>query len=164
MQPARGSGVILASVLGMLLHCIVGAEQAKVPIRPTPQALVVSPVTPDSPIDPNAIVIGLDADMSSGNAEAGEAIRRGIVLALDELHRAGGLLGRPLQLVVRDHQGNPARGVDNMEAFARMDNLVAVVGGIHSPVALAELETVHRHRLIFLVPWAVLSQFSFELI
>src|SRR5713101_2101114 len=150
MQSARGSGLLLASVLGMLLHCVVGAEQAKVPIRQTPQA----PVVPDSPVDPNAIVIGLDADMSSGTAEAGEAIRRGIVLALNELNRAGGLLGRPLQLVVRDHQGNPARGIDNMEAFARLGNLIAVVGGLHSTVALDELETVHRHRLIFLLPWA----------
>ena len=150
MRSARGSGLIFASVLGMLLHCVVGAEQAKVPIRQTLQA----PVAPDSPVDPNAIVIGLDADMSSGTAEAGEAIRRGIVLALNELNRAGGLLGRPLQLVVRDHQGNPARGIDNMEAFARLGNLIAVVGGLHSTVALDELETVHRHRLIFLLPWA----------
>ncbi len=35
-----------------------------------------------------------------------------------------------------------------------MENLVAVVGGLHTPVALAELETIHRHRIIYLDPWA----------
>jgi branched-chain amino acid transport system substrate-binding protein len=154
MQPENGRWLVLASVIVLLLHCVVGAEQAKAPTGQTYHTAVAQQVAPAPPIDPNAIVIGLDADISSGNAESGEAIRRGIVLAFDELNHTGGLLGRPLQLVVRDHQGNPARGVDNMEAFARMGNLVAVVGGIHSPVALAELETVHRHRLIFLVPWA----------
>lgn len=86
------------------------------------------------------ILIGLDADMSSASAESGEAIRRGIVLALDGINRNGGVLGRRLELVVRDHRGNPGRGIDNMLAFAQMNDLVAVVGGIHTPVALEELE------------------------
>src|SRR5262245_5165404 len=54
-----------------------------------------------SAVDPNAIVIGLDTDMSAGAAEAGESIRRGIVLALEEINRDGGFLGRPVQLVIR---------------------------------------------------------------
>jgi len=100
------------------------------------------------------IVVGLDADMSSGSAPSGEAIRRGIVLAMDEINGRGGVLGRPLALVVKDHRGNPARGVDNMEDFAKMKDLVAVVGGLHTPVALAELKTIHQNRIIYLDPWA----------
>jgi branched-chain amino acid transport system substrate-binding protein len=85
---------------------------------------------------------------------AGEAIRRGMILAVEELNRSGGVLGRPLELVVRDNRGNPARGIDNIEELARMDDLVAVVGGSFTPVALAEIETIHRHGLIYLGPWA----------
>ncbi len=76
------------------------------------------------------IIVGLDADMSSGSAPAGEAIRRGAVLAIREINSAGGVLGRPLKLVVRDHKGNPARGLDNIEDFAKDDNLVAVIGRV----------------------------------
>ncbi len=100
------------------------------------------------------ILIGLDADMSSGSARSGEAIRRGIVLAMHEINSSGGVLGRPLKLVIRDHRGNPARGLDNIEAFAQTEHLVAVVGGLHTPVALAELPIIHQHQIIFLVPWA----------
>jgi branched-chain amino acid transport system substrate-binding protein len=100
------------------------------------------------------IVVGLDADMSSGSAQSGESIRRGIVLAMDEINDRGGVLGRPLQLAVKDHRGNPARGVDNIADFAKMKNLVAVVGGLHTPVALAELKTIHENRIIYLDPWA----------
>ncbi|MCF8081654.1 MAG: ABC transporter substrate-binding protein [Deltaproteobacteria bacterium] len=103
---------------------------------------------------PDPIMVGLDADMSSGSARSGEAIRRGIVLAMDEINGRGGVLGRPLQLVVKDHRGNPARGVDNIKAFGDMKNLVAVVGGLHTPVALAELEAIHKNRIIYLDPWA----------
>lgn len=100
------------------------------------------------------VLVGLDADMSSGSARSGEAIRRGIVLAMARINERGGVLGRPLELVVRDHRGNPARGVDNMEQFARMGDLVAVVGGLHTPVVLAELKVIHENHLLYLVPWA----------
>ena len=35
-----------------------------------------------------------------------------------------------------------------------MDRVAAVVGGIHTPVALAELETIHQQELVYLGPWA----------
>jgi len=111
----------------------------------------------NSAVDPNALVVGLDADMSAWAAEAGEAIRRGIVLALEEVNRDGGLLGRPLQLVVRDHQGNPTRGVDDLEAFTRMDNLVAVVGGVQSIVVLEQLPAIHQYRIPLLLPWSSIT-------
>lgn len=100
------------------------------------------------------VIVALDADMSAGAAQSGEAIRRGIVLAMDEINAAGGVFGRPLELVIRDHRGNPARGIDNITELAELPGLVAVVGGIHTPVAIAELETIHRNEIIYLSPWA----------
>lgn len=98
------------------------------------------------------ILVGLDADMTA--MRAGEAIRRGMILAIDEINGSGGVLGRPLELVVRDNRRNPARGVDNIEELAQLDDLVAVVGGMLTPVGLAAVESIHRHQLIYLGPWA----------
>ncbi len=109
---------------------------------------------PAATAQPAPIVIGLDADMSAGAAQSGEAIRRGIVLAIDEINAQGGVLGRPLELLVRDHRGNPARGIDNIVEFATVENLAAVIGGLHTPVAMAELEVIHQHRIVYLDPWA----------
>jgi branched-chain amino acid transport system substrate-binding protein len=100
------------------------------------------------------IIIGLDADLKSGSARSGMAIKRGILLAVDQINDGGGMLGRPLALVARDHRGNPARGIANIEAFSETENLVAVVGGLHTPVALAELPAIHKSGLIYLSPWA----------
>jgi len=102
----------------------------------------------------NSILIALDTDMSSGAAQSGEAIRRGVVLAVEKINAQGGLLGRPLELIVRDHRGNPDRGVDNILEISQMDDVVAVAGGLHTPVALRELEAIHEKELIYLVPWA----------
>ena len=101
-----------------------------------------------------SFIIGLDADLTSGSAESGLAIRRGIELAIEEINGSGGVLGRPLSLAIRDHHGNPTRGIDNIVEFAKTPNLVAVVGGLHTPVAMAELPTIHDKKLIYLGPWA----------
>lgn len=100
------------------------------------------------------VLIGLDADMSSSSALAGIAIERGAKIAINEINEKGGVLGRKLELVVRDHRGNPARGKDNIMELAAYKNLVAILSGLHTPVALAELELIHKNKIIYLSPWA----------
>ncbi|WP_082869069.1 ABC transporter substrate-binding protein [Oleiphilus sp. HI0125] len=100
------------------------------------------------------LLIGLDADMSSGAKAGGLAIQRGAQIAIEEINTNGGINGKQLELVTRDHKGNPARGISNLKKFAKMDNLIAVLGGVHTPVVLQELEIIHQNKLLFLVPWA----------
>ncbi|MEA2059099.1 MAG: ABC transporter substrate-binding protein [Thermodesulfobacteriota bacterium] len=102
----------------------------------------------------NNIIIGLDADMSSGSAKSGRAIMRGAQIAMDEINSSGGVLGQQLELVIKDHRGNPARGIDNISDFSQMKNMAAVLGGLHTPVAMAELEILHERKIIYLCPWA----------
>ena len=100
------------------------------------------------------LIIGLDADISSVAKAGGIAIHRGAQIAIDEINASGGVLGHTLTLSARDHKGNPARGISNLKKFAKEDNLIAVLGGVHTPVVLQELETIHQNDLLFLVPWA----------
>jgi branched-chain amino acid transport system substrate-binding protein len=100
------------------------------------------------------IIIGLDAAMTGGDGQGGVAIHRGARVAIAEINAGGGVLGRPLKIVVRNHRANPARGIDNIDELAGMKDLVAVIGGVHTPVAMAELKSIHRHKLIYLGPWA----------
>lgn len=117
-------------------------------------AVAVACANPLTAYSSEAVVVGLDADMSSGSALSGEAIRRGAQIAIDEVNARGGVLGRPLELKVLDHRGNPARGKDNIEDLSAMEDVIAVIGGIHTPVALAELDLIHRNKLIYLGAWA----------
>lgn len=68
------------------------------------------------------------------------------------------MLGRPLNIILKDHRGNPARGIHNIEQLATNGDLIAVIGGVHTPVALAELESIHQLNLLYLVPWAAGTQ------
>ncbi|OEE69794.1 ligand-binding receptor [Enterovibrio norvegicus FF-33] len=103
---------------------------------------------------PDALLVALDADLTNLSALSGLAIRRGIELALDEINAQGGLLGKEVKLVARDNSMVPSRGIDNIKTFAKLPNLIAVFSGISSPVALAELDLLHQHDMLMLVPWA----------
>lgn len=111
-------------------------------------------VSEPKPVSEDSIRIGLDAAMTGHMGQAGVAIERGIRLAISEINQSGGVLGRRLELVVKDHRGIPARGIDNIDDFSNVRDLVAVVGGLHTTVALAQLEAIHRHGIVYLGPWA----------
>lgn len=107
-------------------------------------------------VAPNSrpLLIGLDADLSAGGAQANGAIYRGIQLAVEEINQKGGLLGTPLRLTVRDNGANPQVAQQNLARFAAMPSLLAVVGGMQTSVIVDELEAIHSLRLPFLIPWA----------
>lgn len=100
------------------------------------------------------LVIGLDADLFSASALSGMAIKRGMEMAVEEINAGGGVLGKKLRIVARDHSGFGNRGLENINNFSKIKNLVAVMGGLHSPVIMAELETIHKKNIVMLDPWA----------
>src|SRR5512137_2886731 len=50
------------------------------------------------------IKIGLTAAVSGGSAASGEAIKKGLQIAMDEINAKGLLGGRKLELVIRDDE------------------------------------------------------------
>jgi len=66
------------------------------------------------------VYLGFDGEFGVEQSTSAQAIERGILIALDEINRAGGVLGgRPLQLVTKDNRSVTARGVKNLKEFAQ---------------------------------------------
>lgn len=100
------------------------------------------------------VYIGFDAEVGHLTSISDDAIRMGAQVAIEEINAAGGVLGgRKLELVVKDHRSVPARGVKNIEEFAAMPDLVAVLGGKFSPVILEEIPILHEKKVIMLDVW-----------
>lgn len=101
------------------------------------------------------VYIGLDAEFNYQGSTSAEAIEKGILLAVDEINRAGGVLnGRPLELMKRANHSVPARSIVNIEELAANPDVVAVFCGRFSPTVLDSLATIHRVKLPMLDPWA----------
>jgi branched-chain amino acid transport system substrate-binding protein len=101
------------------------------------------------------IKIGLAAAVSGGSAASGEAIKRGILAAMDEINAKGGLLGgRKLELVIRDDEGDPAKGVKIARELVEREKAVVVFGGLHTTVALAQVPVWTELKHPYMGPWA----------
>lgn len=83
------------------------------------------------------IKIGLSGPFTGGSASMGVSMRDGVRLAVSEINKAGGVLGRPLQLVERDDEAKNDVGVQVAQELINKEGVVATMGYINTGVALA---------------------------
>ncbi|MBS0448273.1 MAG: ABC transporter substrate-binding protein [Proteobacteria bacterium] len=83
------------------------------------------------------IKIGVDGPFTGGSSSMGVSMRDGVRLAVDEINKSGGVLGRQLAVVERDDEAKNERGVQIAQELVNKEKVVAVVGYINTGVALA---------------------------
>lgn len=101
------------------------------------------------------IKIGYNADQSaSGVAELGTAGRWGFEAAIEDINKAGGVMGRKLVGVNRDDLGSPPKSIQNMTELIDNEKVAAVVGPANSGNALAWLHIPQQRKIPVVVPIA----------
>ena len=106
-----------------------------------------------TPLEP--VKLGLVAAITGPSALSGEAITRGLEVAIDEINSGGGVMGgRPIELVIRDDESTPAKGVAAARELIEQENVAVVFGGLDSPVSLAMLEVIHELETPYMGVWA----------
>jgi branched-chain amino acid transport system substrate-binding protein len=100
------------------------------------------------------IKIGLVTALSGQSARAGEAITRGLAVAIDEINAKGGVLGRKLELVRRDDEATPAKGVIAARELLYKEKVTVLFGGLDTPVSIAIVPIVNEAKVPFMGPWA----------
>ena len=83
------------------------------------------------------IKIGVNGPFTGGSSSMGVSMRDGVRLAIEEINKSGGVLGRQLQAVERDDEAKNERGVQIAQELINKEKVVAVVGYINTGVALA---------------------------
>ena len=102
----------------------------------------------------NVVVIGVDADLSMGAKGSGLAIKRGVELAVDDINKNGGLLGKKVVVVAKDHLGVSTQAKENIQEFIDDKNVIAVIGGKHSAIISSYMKEIQDNKLIYFSPWA----------
>jgi len=77
-------------------------------------------------------------------AQAGEEQRRGLLMALEEINQAGGVLGKKVELIIEDDTGEPSTGIAAAEKLLTRDKVVALIGGYSSTITFAQLNAIQR--------------------
>ena len=102
--------------------------------------------------DDDVIRIGAVAPLSSpGSYQQGKQLLKGLEWAVDDMNKAGGLLGKQIKLFVEDTQGKPPVGATAVEKLITKDKVVGIAGEYHSSVCNAEIEVFHRYGTPFVI-------------
>ena len=102
----------------------------------------------------DTIKIGLVTALSGQSARAGEAITRGLQVAIDELNAKGGVLGKKFELVRRDDEATPAKGVIAARELLFREKVTVLFGGLDTPVSIAIVPIINEAKVPFMGPWA----------
>jgi len=102
----------------------------------------------------DTIKIGLVTALSGQSARAGEAITRGLQVAIDELNASGGALGKKFELVRRDDEATPAKGVIAARELVHKEKVAVLFGGLDTPVSMAIVPIMNEAKVPYMGPWA----------
>ncbi len=107
--------------------------------RTAVMALVVSAaLAGPAAAEGEAVKVGFAADLTGACAALAEDGLNGAKIAAEEINAAGGILGRPLELIVRDTQTKPDEGAKVARELITDDKIDVLTGVCSSAVMLAE--------------------------
>lgn len=113
-------------------------QAGQVLVIPTPADSTTS--TPAAGGD--ALRIGLLLDYTGALAEFGPNMETGAQLAVKQINASGGVLGKPVQLVVGDSGTNPNVAVAATNRLVASEGVSAIIGSLASGVTIAAAEGV----------------------
>ena len=79
-----------------------------------------------------------------------EPYKKGWELAVEQINAAGGVLGRKLDVVSRDDQGNPGEAVRVAEELLAREHVAFLVGTFPSNVGLAVADFAKQKKVLFI--------------
>lgn len=101
------------------------------------------------------IKVGWLSSLTGPLSSAALAENQGVQLAVEEINKAGGILGRPIELLTRDTAGDPTKAVNFAQQLAFSDKVQFVIGPVNSGEGLAATPIIARAGVPNLVIGAI---------
>ncbi len=98
------------------------------------------------------IRIGEFGSLTGGTATFGISTHEGVLLALDEVNGAGGLLGKKVVVISEDNQSKPEESVTAVLKLIKQNEVAAVIGEVASSRSLAAAPQCQANGIPMLSP------------
>jgi branched-chain amino acid transport system substrate-binding protein len=92
----------------------------------------------------NTVRVGWLSSLTGPLSSAAIAENQGVVFAVEEINRAGGILGLKVELLTRDTAGDPVKAVNLAQQLVFADKAHFVIGPVNSGEALAVVPALAR--------------------
>ena len=97
------------------------------------------------------IKIGMHDPLTGTYAAEGESEVNGAKLALEEVNRKHGMLGRPVELIIEDDAANAGTAVQKAHKLVEKDGCAMLMGAVSSATALSVNQVAHEKGVIYMV-------------
>ena len=102
-----------------------------------------------SAIAADTFKIGGLVPITGTQAVMAEDLATGLKLAEEDVNAAGGVLGKPVQMIIEDTETRPAPGMDAARKLIGVDKVGVIVGGFSSGVSLPIAKYCQNNGLVF---------------
>ena len=95
------------------------------------------------------VVLGMSTALTGPASDLGREMRQGVVAGIERANRAGGVHGFHLRLITLDDGYEPARTAPNMRELLEKDNVLAIIGNVGTPTAIAAVPIANEEKTLF---------------
>jgi branched-chain amino acid transport system substrate-binding protein len=99
----------------------------------------------------DTIKIGVTQPLTGAFAASGNYVAQGAKIAEEEINKAGGVLGKQIQLIVEDNKSNPTEAVATAEKLIVRDKVPVMMGAWSSTLTLAVMPKLEEYKVPMLV-------------
>lgn len=144
---------LILLILSLMLVACGGDEPEDTPVpaaatQPPAAAPTEAPPAPEG----EPIVIGASLPLTARFSEPGTAAMHGYEVWAAMVNEAGGLLGRPVELIVYDNASDQDTAVADYEKLITVDEVDLVVGPFSSFLVIPSSEVAARYGYAFVEP------------
>jgi len=96
--------------------------------------------------------VGEFASLTGASASFGQSSHKGTELAVEEINAAGGVLGRPIELITEDDQSQAGQPATIVRKLISQDSVVAVLGEVASSKSLEAAPICQQNKIPMISP------------
>ncbi|MEM2934574.1 MAG: ABC transporter substrate-binding protein [Methanocellales archaeon] len=114
--------------------------------------LLLSTTSAYAQVEKEPIKVGEINPLTGRFAKQGQALHEGILYAIEEANKKGGIDGRNITLITRDDESKPEVAIAKAEELAIKEKVVAVVGGYVDSLVGPISEVCDKNKVPYIAP------------
>jgi branched-chain amino acid transport system substrate-binding protein len=143
----------IIAAAGLLLAALAGCNPTD---EKTDSGTTPPPATGGTASNPPAaagpVKLGFCFEETGGEASFGTSSHKGAQMALDELNKAGGLFGKPIEAVFEDNASKPDQAATAASKLVNTDKVNAIIGCVASSNSLAMAKIAEQAHVPMVSP------------
>src|SRR5512142_3010075 len=138
----------------MVLSACAPAAPTQAPVAEAPTTAPAAAPTEAAPVEAKPIKIGTSLPLTGEFSITGTKHRDGYQLCVDLINQGGGLLGRPVELIVSDNQSDVDTTLAQFERFINQDKVDLIFGSFSSKLTFPATSITEKAGYLHPIPSA----------